>query len=276
MFARIGLACVLAVAGLSLTGCEQPNPAGQINQLLNQKKYQKAIDLLTSYLEKNPTDVESYQSRGVAYCRAERLEEGLADFDKVISLNPDHDQALKERAKCLRDLRRWPEAIEALDRVLEKNPYDSDYYLHRARCHEALEHFDLTIADLDKSLEIDPGNGFSHFLLAHLLSTCPNDKLRNSERATEEAKIVMGMTSPTSEVHGLALCIVASGHAERGEYEKAIELQEKGLALLPSKRDQEEAQKVLEEYRKAKPDPPESEAAEDLSDERIEPAKPSE
>jgi tetratricopeptide (TPR) repeat protein len=246
--------------------------AARIDLLFEEKKYQEAIDALTEQLERNPSDADAFLFRGTAYCRLERFEEGLADFEKALKLKPDHTSALKSRAKCLLDLRKYQEAAEAYDRVIRDNPDEAIYHMLRSRCYEALGKFAPAIADLQKSVDLDSSDGFTRFLLAKILVRCPVDEFRDNERGMEEAKIVVGMTSPDSELQGLAIGIVALAHAERGEFEKAVELLEKSQGLLARKEDKERVGEMLEYVRKGEPYPRRGKPSGNSPAEQIEPA----
>lgn len=341
MFARTGVVvCVLAALSLSFVGCGRTVTKARVGLLFKEKKYQEAVDILTPHLKRDSSDVDGFLFRGTAYCRLERFEEGLADFDKALELKPGDNAALKSRAKCLLDLQKYQEAAEAYDRVIEQNPDDAVYYffrsiaygklerfeealtdldktlslepehnqaridramcllglrryqeaveaydhlieetpdlapfyLNRARSYEALGKYDLAIADAEESLRLDSRNGFAHFLLARILSICPVDELRDPERAIHEAEAIISMTSPGSEVHGIALGFIAAAHSQLGEFEKAIAVQEEGLGYINSPRDKEEAQKALEGYRNGTPHPPKKQSADDPPSEQSESA----
>jgi predicted Zn-dependent protease len=67
------------------------DPYTYINQainLINDKKGQEAVDLLTKLMAQFPTTNELYYYRGRAYVVAEKLDEAKADLEKFVSLAP--------------------------------------------------------------------------------------------------------------------------------------------------------------------------------------------
>jgi Flp pilus assembly protein TadD len=68
------------------------DPYTFINQsiyLINEKKGQEAVDLLTKLMAQFPNTNELYYYRGRAYIAAEKLDEARADLEKFVALAPN-------------------------------------------------------------------------------------------------------------------------------------------------------------------------------------------
>jgi len=84
------------------------DPYTYINQaigLINDKKGQEAVDLLTKLMAQFPTANELYYYRGRAYVVAEKLDEAKADLEKFVTLAPTAKEAADAK-KILEQLKK--------------------------------------------------------------------------------------------------------------------------------------------------------------------------
>jgi tetratricopeptide (TPR) repeat protein len=84
------------------------DPYTYINQainLINEKKGQEAVDLLTKLMAQFPTANELYYYRGRAYVVAEKLDEAKADLEKFVTLAPTAKEAADAK-KILEQLKK--------------------------------------------------------------------------------------------------------------------------------------------------------------------------
>jgi tetratricopeptide (TPR) repeat protein len=84
------------------------DPYTYINQainLINDKKGQEAVDLLTKLMAQFPTTNELYYYRGRAYVITEKLDEAKADLEKFVSLAPTAKEAADAK-KILEQLKK--------------------------------------------------------------------------------------------------------------------------------------------------------------------------
>lgn len=273
MFSRFGIAvCVLAALSFSLVGCGRKVTTIRVGQLFKQKKYQEAVDILTPHLKRDPEDADSFFARGVALCMLQKYADALSDFDQVLVLNPGHAKAPGLRAKCLLDAEKYQDALEAYGPILERNLNATDLS-NRAMCYYGLDQFDLAIADLETAIELDGNRAYAHFQLAKILSTCPVDEVRDGKRALEEAQIAVEMTRDEPRSHWATLCAQGCAYAECGEFEKAVEFGEQGLALATDEPDKTWAQEMLEQFRSGKPYRRKKRPADDPPANQTEPAE---
>jgi tetratricopeptide (TPR) repeat protein len=73
--------------------------------LINDKKGQEAVDLLTKLMAQFPTTNELYYYRGRAYVVAEKLDEAKADLEKFVTLAPTAKEAADAK-KILEQLKK--------------------------------------------------------------------------------------------------------------------------------------------------------------------------
>ncbi len=62
----------------------------------------KLIAKLNAVLEQDQRNVEAFLGRGNAYLDLGRYRKAVADYDRVLGLEPNHDEAEKNRAKALK------------------------------------------------------------------------------------------------------------------------------------------------------------------------------
>jgi tetratricopeptide (TPR) repeat protein len=133
-------------------------------------------------------DPNNYVVRAGFYGSQGRHEEALADFAKAIELNPNHRVS---RAFYFEEQGKWAEALEDYDAVVRAGPVLVSPIVSRR---------------------------------AWLLATCPDDKIRNGERALADAKAAYGEQKSFESAEALA-----AAYAETGDFERAVKAQEEAI-----------------------------------------------
>ena len=72
------------------------------------------LSLLSEILTQNPNDSFARYGLAMEYVAQSRVPEGLAEFDKLIALNPDYVPAYQMSAQTMAAHSQIPEAIERL------------------------------------------------------------------------------------------------------------------------------------------------------------------
>jgi tetratricopeptide (TPR) repeat protein len=156
------------------------------------------------------------------------------------------------RARIYINKKEYQNAVDELTAVLKDNP--GYPYAHSERCFALikLKKFKEANDDIDESLKTKQ----SYWMLAHkarILSTAADAKIRNGEKALEFAKKAEEMMKGPS---GYVYQVLASSYAELGQFDKAIEYQQKSLDYLLADDDEDEekiARAKLKLYRDKKP-----------------------
>ncbi|MFN0033697.1 MAG: tetratricopeptide repeat protein [Saprospiraceae bacterium] len=81
------------------------------------KNYPQSVEDLSKFLEKHPDEVPELYNRGLSYANLDRTREAIADFNRVIELDPTFSRAYRARGNCLKkigenaqgdaDLQKW-------------------------------------------------------------------------------------------------------------------------------------------------------------------------
>ena len=88
--------------------------------------------------------------------------------------------------------------------------------------------YDEALADLDKAIRLDAGVSRFHSLRAWIQATCPVERLRNGPAAVTSARRACELTEwkrPNP------LGTLAAAYAEAGDFERAVEFQQKANEL---------------------------------------------
>jgi tetratricopeptide (TPR) repeat protein len=91
--------------------------------LLELRDFEKAEEILTTLLVKQPDFAEAWNRRAVLHYIQGRYQEAIADCEQVIRLNPIHFGALHGLGLCHMALGNYKAAIHAFHKALEVQPY---------------------------------------------------------------------------------------------------------------------------------------------------------
>ena len=162
-------------------------------RLLNLKRYSEAEELLNQALKTNPSDPKSYHLRGMARLYQNRLEGATQDFQKALQLAPS----------------------------------DTDIMASLGKAHYKSGQSSKAVKVLDQAVKTDPDNFKAVNQLAWVLAVSPQKQIRNGARAVTLAK---RLVAKDENVH--TLDTLAAAYAANKEYQKAVTIQEKALAIL--------------------------------------------
>jgi Tfp pilus assembly protein PilF len=104
--------------------------------------------------------------------------------------------------------------------------------------------------DYERAYEIDPEDSALLNNFSWLLSTSPDDEVRDGERAIELAMKAAELTD-FQKAH--ILSTLAAGYAETGDFDKAREWSTKAVELAAEGEQKENLSKELESYQEDKP-----------------------
>ena len=167
------------------------------------------------------TKAKVYLSRANLYRRMNLLKKALADNIQALKIETTWKTFLS-RGTTLSKMEKFQEAINDYNETIQLNPSAATAYLYRAssrllyNCdlNKILDDYYsvLSIKDIDrKTLSI------VYNQIAWILATANNDSIRDGKKDIEFAK-----KSLEIDVHFRTIDTLAVAHAERGEYEQAI------------------------------------------------------
>ena len=95
----------------------------QATKSMNARQYDKALDILDAIVEHSPDFSEAWNKRATVNYVVGRIDQSLADINKVLSLEPRHFGALSGLGMIRRDKGDERGALEAFREALSINPY---------------------------------------------------------------------------------------------------------------------------------------------------------
>ena len=114
------------------------------------------------YIIRKFVDTNIYISRGFVKCKMEDYEGAIADFDKVIELNPKYVAAYNNRGVAKNAIGDYEEAIADFDKAIELEPNRAFAYGSRGAAKGAMGDYKGAIADYDKAVELGPKNAIAY------------------------------------------------------------------------------------------------------------------
>lgn len=113
-------------------------------------------------------DYSTYYIKGIEKCREGKFEEGIAYFDKALSLHSTHTESIYNRAKAKFKLKRLNECVIDLNHALNVSPENPVFYSERAVVHYHMGLMEKSLQDLDAAAKLDPDNSYRYSSRAYI------------------------------------------------------------------------------------------------------------
>jgi tetratricopeptide (TPR) repeat protein len=119
---------------------------------------------LTTAVEVNPGDPDSYYMRGRAYLGAKDFDKAIADLDEAIRLNRDFADAYNKRGVAYAMKQDYGRAFLDFDKAIKINPEFANAYTSMGNAYSAQGKTDQAIEEYSKAIKIDPKkNGDAYY-----------------------------------------------------------------------------------------------------------------
>ncbi|MGI0482366.1 tetratricopeptide repeat protein [Geminocystis sp. CENA526] len=160
-----------------LESCEiKDSPSSEtINDLFNMglEKAQtgdleEAIALWDQVLSVNPQFTQAWHNRGSALAYLNRFDEAIDNFDQAIAIDVNDYHSWNNRGNALYSLGKWQEAIISWDRVLGIQPNFLSAWYHKGLASEKLNLITDAIACYEKCISIDRHHSLSQKALLRI------------------------------------------------------------------------------------------------------------
>lgn len=211
---------------------------GRATMWYGKKEYDKAIADYSEAIRLDPKDGAAYCNRGIVWSDKKEFKRALADFDQALKLVP-------------------PNAESGLLYNSDVTGGDSTHTVNRranilaerGRAWFGSRQYEKAIADYEQSLLVSPKFQWARDQLARVRATCPDDKYRNGQQAIGYATEACETTAWKNSEY---IDTLAAAYAEAGDFDKAIEWQQKGMDLAPAN-EKADYESRLKLYREKKP-----------------------
>ncbi|MGY8642931.1 MAG: tetratricopeptide repeat protein [Verrucomicrobiales bacterium] len=200
---------IVAVFMVSCSSDEQlaSDVAADAEAAYDRGEYESAIPLYTKVIELDSNNPGFFANRGNCHSYLEQFDKAFADFDKSIAV-----------------------AIEMTGN--RDDPRLAFLFYNRGSAKERSGDFGSALNDYGEALRVDPEYPDAHGNSAWILATSPDSALCDGKKAVEFATIEArqeNMKNPSD------LDTLAAALAEIGNFDAAVETQEKAISLATSK-----------------------------------------
>src|SRR5204863_443719 len=104
---------------------------------------------------------------------------GPGNWDPV----PPDCRSFVDRGSFFMERKQFDQAIADFDRAIQLDEKSFDAFFHRGIAYDQVQRFTESISDYERAIELDKSQFDAANNLAWILATCPEDEIRNGERA---------------------------------------------------------------------------------------------
>ena len=220
------------------------------NSWADKKEYGRAIADYNEAIRLDPDNALAFNNRGNTWLHKQEYDRAIADCDEAIRLDPKHATAFNNRGAAWANKAEYDKAIANFDEAIRLDPKYAHALVNRGVAWNTQKEYDKAIADLNEALWLDPRRVDSYNLRAWIWATCPVENYRDGKRAIESALRACELTEWKT---AYTIGTLAAAYAESGDFEKAVEYQEKAMKLYTDDEDRQKGEKRLALYKAKKP-----------------------
>ena len=176
-----------------------------------------------------PADDAAYTHRAHARLETGDLDGALDDLALALDFAPEPHRVHGLRGQLLLGAGRIDEARAEFDELLSIKPDEALALYLRSQCWRHLGIHDEQRDDLISALAIDPNNPVVLNSLSWLHSTCPNEALRDGQRAIDLAQKAL---AANADPNPHFLDTLAAAYAEAERFDDACETMRKAIAIF--------------------------------------------
>jgi Flp pilus assembly protein TadD len=143
---------------LALKPDSAPAQLGLAESLLRQQKNSEAVDILKDYLQNAPDDRQARFERAVALQTLNRLDDSLAELDRLDAGAAPSAEAGKLRGSIYMQQKKWTDADAAFTKVLASSADDAQLHLWMGHTKMELHDYSAAETELRRSLQLNSAN----------------------------------------------------------------------------------------------------------------------
>lgn len=202
----------------------------------------KAIVILDKAIDENPDAFELYHARGRAYIELEKFQQAVDDFGKALQLNPESAEVYNSRGLLFNALGYADEALADAEKAMQlaSSGREKNVALNiRADGRRTKKDYPGAVADYEALLAARPEPGIEMNALIGIA------KVLGAQQKNKEAIFYLEKLTAAYPKMSIGFTNLAFRYAEIGDYKKAIELNDKVIAIeRHTKKDANGAAKV--------------------------------
>ncbi|MEN6422861.1 MAG: tetratricopeptide repeat protein [Smithella sp.] len=124
--------------------------------LVNEKKYEKALENCDQAISLRPDYANAYHCRGSAYYQLGQYEKALEDCNLAIRLQPDDSKSYYYKGLTYHQLNNFYLAIENYNKAIQLQPDRAEFYKARGDSYTYLRQYPMAVKDYSRAILIKP------------------------------------------------------------------------------------------------------------------------
>jgi tetratricopeptide (TPR) repeat protein len=214
---------------------ENVDALNHLGSLLTQQgKYDKAAQYFERALSIEPGDAYVHNNRGLLYQRRGKLSEAEISYARAVDIDPNLATAHKNMAVIYSKRGKRALARKSLERAIRIDPDMAEAHMYLGRLQELQGESVLAKASYERAVLHAPDDPKANVYFAWLLATCNDDRVRQPAEAIRRAKYAADITARRDPI---ILDTLAAAYAAGGQFDRAVTVSEKALALATDRKD---------------------------------------
>jgi len=212
-------------------------------------EFDKALADYDAAIRLDAQNATIYIGRGSTWYAKGEADKAIADYEMAIRLDPNDVSAYINRGAAWYAKGDLEKVLADFDSVVRLDPNNALFHIYRGDVLDLKGDFAQALAAYDAAIRLDPKSAMAYNNRAWLRATCQDDKFRDGAKAVEDA---MKASELASGQDFSMLDTLAAAYAEAGQFDKAVEWQQKAIELAPDDQ-KEDLGTRLELYQAKKP-----------------------
>jgi tetratricopeptide (TPR) repeat protein len=190
--------------------------------------FDKALPDFNEAIRLDPQLAKAFYFRASVWLNKNEYAKALADYNETIRLDPKLGAAFCRRGDLWWVKKQYDKALADYGEAIRLDPKLAVAFSSRAGVWLDKKDFAQALADYNEVVRLDPNDAGAFESRAWLWANCPLAKLRDGTKAVESATRACELTSWK---HPSPIETLAAAYAEVGNFDKAVEFEQRALAL---------------------------------------------
>jgi tetratricopeptide (TPR) repeat protein len=199
------------------------NPKADDNS--REKAHRERVRWMTTAIKKHPDNKEFYRKRAEAYFANEQWQKAKADYNQIISMDPQDGDAISSRSRIYEKLKLKKEAQQDFIAYNQIQLETADDFHWRGYFNYSRGDFDLAEKDFSKDIELDPIKGDGYIFRAEIYFA----QSRYDDSISDYKKMI----EIEPDLAGLGWLRTGFNYYYQGKYKKAEDAFVKTLKVAP-------------------------------------------
>jgi len=197
----------------------------QANDKSRERSHRERVRWMTTAIKNHPDNKEFYRKRAEAYFANEQVHKAKADYNQIISMDPQDGDAISSRTRIYEKLNLKKEAQQDFIAYNQIQLETADDFHWRGYFNYSRGDFDLAEKDFSKDIELDPIKGDGYIFRAEIYFA----QSRYDDSISDYKKMI----EIEPDLAGLGWLRTGFNYYYQGKYKKAEDAFVKTLNVAP-------------------------------------------